>query len=88
MKNSFGEPQKCRTNEAAKSCWAFILDAERILSMRRNSARLHGIRFALPSLEIRLREWANRPTQVRLMRGGTGEGNKLDDSDTNELSSR
>jgi hypothetical protein len=88
LSNAFHEPQKCRANEVAKICWACILDAERILLMQRNISGHHGTRFGLPSMEARLREWANRPTQVQLTRGATDEGNKLDDSDPNELSSR
>jgi hypothetical protein len=87
-RNGFYEPQKFRAIEAAKTCWACVLDAERILSMQRNIAGLHAKRSRLPSLEARLREWAHRPTQVELTRGATGEENKLDDSYSNELSSR
>jgi hypothetical protein len=72
----------------AKTCWACIRDANRILSMQRNVALLHGKQFGLPSMEASLREWANCPTQVQLTRGAPGQGNQLDDSDTNELSSR
>jgi hypothetical protein len=38
-----------------KTFWACILDAERILSMQRNIAGLHGTRFGLVFMEARLR---------------------------------
>jgi hypothetical protein len=55
-RNAFCGPQKCPANEAAKTCWGCILDAEHILSMQRNIAGLHATRFGLPSMEARLRE--------------------------------
>jgi hypothetical protein len=50
----------CRTSEA---------DAKRLLSMQRNIAGLHETRFGLPSMEPRLREWVNCPTQVQVNLG-------------------
>jgi hypothetical protein len=58
----------CRTSET---------DAEHLLSMQRNIAGRHRTRFGLPSMEARLREWTNRPTQVQASLGG----DELDDSD-------
>jgi hypothetical protein len=56
-------------------------DTERLLSMQCNIAGLHGTRFSLPSMEARLREWANRPTQVQVSLGAMGGRDELDDSD-------
>jgi hypothetical protein len=54
-------------NEAAKTCWACILETERIFSMQRDIAGLRGTRFDLPSLEAILRKYAgiNLTTQIR-----------------------
>jgi hypothetical protein len=62
----------CETSEA---------DVERLLSIQRNIAGLHGTRFGLPSMDARLREWANRPTQVLVSVGAMDGGNELDNSD-------
>jgi hypothetical protein len=51
------------------ACGTSEADAERLLSMQSNIAGLHGTRFGLPSMEARLREWANRPTQVQVSLG-------------------
>jgi hypothetical protein len=40
-------------------------DGEGILSMQRHVTELPGTRFELPSVEARLKEWGNQPTQVR-----------------------
>jgi hypothetical protein len=63
------------------TCGTPEADAERLLSMQRNTAGLHGTRFGLPSMEARLREWSNRPTQVHVSLGAMGGGDELDDSD-------
>jgi hypothetical protein len=63
------------------TCGTSEADAKRLLSMKRNIARLHGTRSGLPSMEVRLREWANRPTQVQVSLGAMGGGDELDDSD-------
>jgi hypothetical protein len=60
----------CGTSEAG---------AERFLSMQRNIAGLRGTRFGPPSMEARLREWANRQTQVQVNLGAMGGGDELDD---------
>jgi hypothetical protein len=63
-------------------------DAEHLLSMQRNVVGLHGKRFGLPSMEARVREWANRPTQVQMSLGAMGRGDQRDDSDADSLSSQ
>jgi hypothetical protein len=63
----------CETSEA---------DAERIFSMQRHIAGLHGARFRLPLMEARLREWVSQPTWVRIATAAMGEGEELDDSDS------
>jgi hypothetical protein len=54
----------------------FEADAELLLSMQRNITGLHGTRFGLPSMEARLREWANRPTQVQVGLGAMDVGDE------------
>jgi hypothetical protein len=63
------------------TCGTSEADAERLLSVQRNITGLHGTRFGLPSMETRLREWADCPTQVQVSLGVMGEGGELDDSD-------
>jgi hypothetical protein len=63
------------------TCGNAGVDAEYIISMQLNIAGLHPTRFGRPSIEARLREWANHTTPVQLTRGAMGETNKLDDSD-------
>jgi hypothetical protein len=46
------------------TCGMSEADTERLLSMQRKIAGLHGKRFGLPSMEARLREWVNCSTQV------------------------
>jgi hypothetical protein len=55
-------------------------DAERLFLMQRNISGLHGTRFGLPSMEARLRERVNPPTQVQVSVGAMGRGDELDDS--------
>jgi hypothetical protein len=64
------------------TCGTSEADAERLFSMQRNIAGLHWTRFGLPSMEARLREWANRLTQVYVSLGEMGGGDELDNSDT------
>jgi hypothetical protein len=70
------------------TCGMSEADAERLFSMQCNIAGLHGTRFGLPSMEAHLRKWANRPTQVQVSLGAMGGGDELDDSASDELSSR
>jgi hypothetical protein len=70
------------------TCGTSEADAERLLPMHRKIAGLHGTRFGIPSMEARLREWANRPTQVQVSLGVMNGGDELDDSDADSLSSR
>jgi hypothetical protein len=63
------------------TCGTSEADAERILSMQRNIAGLHGTRFGLSSMEARLREWASRPTEVHAIHAAMDEDDELDDSD-------
>jgi hypothetical protein len=70
------------------TCGTSEADAERILSMQRNVAGLHGTRFGLPSMEARLRELMARPSSSDLVRssemttGVLDEDHETDDSDT------
>jgi hypothetical protein len=45
--------------------------------MQHNIAGLHGTRFGLPSMEVRLREWANRPMRVQVSLGAMGGRDEL-----------
>jgi hypothetical protein len=70
------------------TCGTAETDSERLLSMQRKIAGLHGTRFGRPSMEARLKEWSNRPMQVQVSLGAMGGGDELDKSDADELSSR
>jgi hypothetical protein len=63
------------------TCGMSEVDAKRLLSTQINISGLHGTRFGRPSMEARLREWANRPTQVEVSLEAMGGGDELDGSD-------
>jgi hypothetical protein len=63
------------------TCGTSEANTKRVLSMQRNIAGFYRTRFSLPSIEARLRDWANRPTQVQVSLGAMGGGDERDDSD-------
>jgi hypothetical protein len=70
------------------TCGTSEADPECLLSTQRSIAGLHRTGFALPSMEVRLREWANRPTHVQVSLGAMGGSDEPDDSDADSSSSR
>lgn len=77
-----------RINDVLLPCETSEADAEHIFSMQQHIAGLHGAHFRLPLIEACLREWVSQPTRVRLLTVAMGEGEELDDSDSEPSTSQ